>query len=164
MVNLKALITDSSGNPIEGIPLAIHVIPINALGGTTKPYNLTGITNAQGIYILSQAQAYANFVVTANPQSSPQYQSSWSTAQGSSSTTYFSGAYVNLTLQSVGQSQCGTTCSSTCPCLSGYTCENGICVQNAKANTILNFSILDIIVVIAVILVVFIVIMRFKKK
>ena len=33
-----------------------------------------------------------------------------------------------------------------------------MCVQNSKSNTILNFSILDIIIVIAVILVVFIVV------
>ena len=75
----------------------------------------------------------------------------------------FSGGFVNLTLQSVSSSSCGSVCNSTCPCLSGYTCENGMCVQNSKSNTILNFSILDIIIVIAVILVVFIVVTRFKK-
>ena len=163
MVNVKIVITDSNNNAIEGIPLLIHVIPINSLGGTTKPYYLIGITNAKGQYTIIPAQSYANFEVTANPQTSNQYQSAWSTAQGSTSTTYFVGGYVNLTLQSVTQSSCGTSCSSTCPCSSGYACNNGMWVQNSKYNTILNFSILDIIIVIAVIMVVFIVVTRFKK-
>ena len=122
-----------------------------------------GITNAYGQYIISNAQAYANFIVTANQPNSTQYQSEWSSAQGSTSTTLFSGGFVNLTLQSVSSSSCGSVCSSTCLCLSGYTCTNGMCVQNSKSNTILNFSILDIIIVIAVIMVVFIVVTRFKK-
>ena len=48
----------------------------------------------------------------------------------STSTTLFSGGFVNLTLQSVSSSSCGSVCSSTCLCLSGYTCTNGMCVQN----------------------------------
>lgn len=164
MVNVEIVVTDSSGNAIEGIPLAIHVVPINSLGGTTKPYNLTGITNAEGQYTIVSAQAYANFEVTANPTSSPYYQSAWSTAQGSTSTTYFSGGYVNLTLQSVSQSQCGGQCSTSCPCTTGYTCQNGICVQTSKSNTLINFSLLDIIIVVAIVLVIIVVIMKVKKK
>ena len=74
MVNVKIVITDSNNNAIEGIPLSIHVIPINSLGGTTKPYYLMGITNAKGQYTIIPAQSYANFEVTANPQTSNQYQ------------------------------------------------------------------------------------------
>ena len=162
MVGVQIIITDSSENAIEGIPVNIKVIPQNFLSGT-KTYYLNGITNAYGQYIISNAQAYANFIVTANQPNSTQYQSEWSSAQGSTSTALFSGGFVNLTLQSVSSSSCGSVCNSTCPCLSGYTCENGMCVQNSKSNTILNFSILDIIIVIAVILVVFIVVTRFKK-
>ena len=162
MVGVKIVITNSSGNAIEGIPVNIKVIPQNFLSGL-KTYYLNGITNAYGQYIISNAQAYANFIVTANQPNATQYQSEWSSAQGSTSTTLFSGGFVNLTLQSVSQSSCGSVCSSTCPCSSGYTCNNGMCVQNSKSNTILNFSILDIIIVIAVIMVVFIVVTRFKK-
>ena len=102
-----------------------------------KTYYLNGITNAYGQYIISNAQAYANFIVTANQPNATQYQSEWSSAQGSTSTTLFSGGFVNLTLQSISSSSCGSVCSSTCPCSSGYTCTNGMCVQNSKSNTIL---------------------------
>ena len=107
MVNVEIVITDSSGNAIEGIPVNIKVIPQNFFSGI-KTYYLKGITNAYGQYIISNAQAYANFIVTANQPNSTQYQSEWSSAQGSTSTTLFSGGFVNLTLQSVSSSSCGS--------------------------------------------------------
>ena len=66
MVDVEIVVTDPKDNAIEGIALQIKVSGNNIIFGPTRPYYLYGITDATGKYIITNAQAYANFDVTAN--------------------------------------------------------------------------------------------------
>ena len=161
MVNVEIVVTDPKDNAIEGIALQIKVSGNDPIFGPTRPYYLYGITDATGKYTITNAQAYANFDVIANYNNQSPV---WTEASGNTSTTAISGGYVHLTLQQITNSSCGTTCNINCPCPSGYSCINGQCVQSNVSNQILNFSWLDIFLILAVIAVIVFLIMKLRGK
>ena len=161
MVNVEIVVTDPKDNAIEGITLQIKVSGSNPLFGPTRPYYLYGSTDATGKYIINNVQAYANFDVTANYNNQSPI---WTKASGNTSTTATSGGYVHLTLQQITNSSCGSTCSPNCQCPTGYSCINSQCVKNNVSNPLLNFSWLDIFMILAVITAIIFLIMKLRGK
>ena len=161
MVNVEIVVTDPKDNAIEGIALQIKVSGNDIIFGPTRPYYLYGITDATGKYVITNAQAYANFDVTANYDNQSPI---WTKASGNTSTTATSGGYIHLTLQEITNSTCGTTCSPNCPCPSGYSCINGQCIKNNLSNPLLNFSWLDIFLILGIIVVIVFLVMKLRGK
>ena len=161
MVNVEIVVTDPKDNAIEGIALQIKVTGNSLFFGSTRPYYLYGITDATGKYIINNAQAYANFEVTANYNNQSPL---WTEASGNTATTATSGGYAHLTLQQITNSSCGSTCSPNCPCPTGYSCINSQCVKNNVSNPLLNFSWLDIFLILAIITIIVFLIMKLRGK
>jgi hypothetical protein len=158
MVNVQINVQNPTGQPIAGIPLQIHVIPDILTLGTYKPYNLIGITDSLGEYILTQAQIGAEFITVANPSSSSNYSSNFGTSTGSTSTSLFSGGYLTLELQPAVPPTLGT-------CPNEYTLNSsGMCIKQSEANTLLTISWLDILLIVGIVIALVYFFYLFKHK
>ncbi len=149
MVNCEVIVTDPTGKAIENIPIDIYVTACQWYGGTGNNYHVYGVTNADGQFILSQAQAGCEFEITANSTTSSDYQSNWSTGYGTTSTNLINGGYSVITLNPTVQPTNGQ-------CPSGYTLNQttGLCVKDSQSNTLLTFNWLDIILVVVIMIVI----------
>jgi len=137
MVNVVVHVIDPTNTPIEGISIKVHVVSCNPIGGLSNNYYLYGITNANGDFTITNAQAYCQFIAYANyDKQNP----NWTSGTGTTSTTFSSGGYITITLQPIIQSKNGT-------CPAGYTLINNECVQNAKSVPQLHISYLEIIMI-----------------
>jgi len=142
MVNVVVHVINPKNIPIENIPVKVHVVSCNALGGLSNDYWLYGETDANGNYTITNAQAYCQFIAYANYDN--QYPN-WSSGQGTTSTTFSSGGYITITLQPIIEATNGT-------CPKGYTLiDNNKCVQNATAIPQVQISYLEIIMIIIII-------------
>ena len=165
MVNTVVHVTDSKGNPIPSIYNEIFVHNCNKLGGLSNNYYMDGVTDAYGNYTIGSSQGLCEFSVTANPQKlhngkpNPYYQPDYNTAQASSSTTLFSGAYIPIVLLSTTEST-----NKTCPAGYTYNPTENICIQNTTPNKVLNFSLFDIILIFVMIIILIIAIARVRKR
>ena len=142
MVNVVVHVINPKKIPIEAIPVKVHVVSCNALGGLSNDYWLYGDTDANGNFTITNAQAYCQFIAYANYD----YQNpNWSKGQGTTSTTYFSGGYIEITLQPVIEATNGT-------CPNGYKyIGNNKCQQNASAIPQFAISYLEIFMIILII-------------
>jgi hypothetical protein len=154
MVGLQVVVNDTKGNALPDIPVKVLVRPV----GSLSSYYIYGITDATGNAIFSNVQAYSQFTATANYPTSSDYQPNYTTATGSSNTTLFSGGYIKIVLESVTGAVNGK-------CPSCYTLmPNGKCQKLTSPNTLLNFSIFDILIVVAIIVVFIIVIAKVRGR
>ncbi len=165
MVNVQVVVQDSKGHYLEGIPIDIFVHSCNILGGLSNNYHVYGITNNSGQYILSNAQGYCQFTITANYKNSENYQKQYSTETANTSTTDTSGGYVDIVLQSIVQPKpCGSSCKNpnqlVCP--NGYTLVNDTCIENSQPKTILSLNPIEIITVVIIIIIIAITIWKLR--
>jgi len=154
MVNVVVHVINPENTPIEGIPIKVHVVSCNPIGGLSNNYYLYGYTDTNGDFIISNAQAYCQFIAYANYNNQ---NPNWTTGQGTTSTSFTSGGYITITLQPVIQSKNGT-------CPPGYTLINNQCVQNATSIPQIQISYLEIIMIIIIIAIIIAVIKFARRK
>ena len=141
MVNVVIHVINPKNIPIEGIPIKVHVVSCNPIGGLSNNYYLYGNTNANGDFTITNAQAYCQFIAYANYDNQ---NPNWTSGTGTTSTSFTSGGYITITLQPIIQSKNGT-------CPAGYTLIDNKCIQNATAIPQIQISYLEIIMIIIII-------------
>jgi len=154
MVNVIIHVEDPYNTPIEGIPIKVHVVSCNPIGGLSNNYYLYGNTNANGDFTITNAQAYCQFIAYANYDNQ---NPNWTSGTGTTSTSFTSGGYITITLQPIIKSKNGT-------CPPGYTLINNECVKNASAIPQFQISYLEIIMIIIIIAIIIAVIKYARRK
>jgi len=163
MVSTIIKVIDSSNTPIEGIPVKVHITSCNPIGGLSNNYWLYGNTNANGEYVITNAQAYCQFIAYANYNNQfPNYTS----GQGTTSTTLTQGGFATITLQSIIQPTLTKNGTLTCP--SGYSIQNinnqNVCVKNPNPIPQIQVSYLEIFMIIIIIVIIAVIIKYVRKK
>jgi len=155
MVNTVVHVINPYDVPIENIPIKVHVVSCNPIGGLSNDYWLYGETDANGNFTITNAQAYCQFIAYANYDNQ---NPNWTSGTGTTSTTFTQGGYITITLQPVIDATNGK-------CPQGYSLiNNNKCVQNATAIPQIQISYLEIIIIILIIAIIISVIKYARRK